>query len=128
MLESEIRMRRNKWQDALTSGNYSQYKGLLHFLTDRTEGFCCLGVACHIFKNEDDLVIRTKHVYDEIQYYDDIRSDWRSGFLPLKLGRYLGLSQNSQNILSCLNDKGVSFHIIGSVIQYLPIEEEGYEG
>lgn len=45
----------NKWLDALESGKFSQTKGSLQ---DK-HGFCCLGVACKLFVNPEDLKYKT---------------------------------------------------------------------
>jgi len=51
----EIGPNQEKWLKALESGEYSQqHEAILH----NNNGFCCLGVACEIFKGELNLETR----------------------------------------------------------------------
>lgn len=131
---ADISSRRVKWSEALLNGGYKQATGILHAVEtlDSDSGFCCLGVACDLFK--DELNIKTRVSGHCEEFYDDVIGDinsftaWRSGYMPIKVARFLGLNQNSQQILAALNDKRVSFAIIASIVHLLPIDlEENYE-
>ena len=75
------------WINALRSGNYRQTK----YYLNNSEGYCCLGVACEIFKNELNL---KKTEYKEYTNYNDLTSS-----LPLEVDRYLKLKRLKNNIL-----------------------------
>lgn len=41
-----------KWVKELYSSDLKQAKGFLTLIADGERSYCCLGVACEIFKNE----------------------------------------------------------------------------
>lgn len=105
---------KKRWVDALLSGKYKQGRSRL-----RTEdhGFCCLGVACDVFKG-------------------DVNADWvgRAGtqimgeivYLPPSIASILGGQVCAKDYhvyykgqctpLSILNDSNVSFEMIAGLI------------
>jgi len=90
---------KEKWINALRSGEYEQIRGALR----REEGFCCLGVLCDII-NTDCWFGNT----------------WRreSGWLPSELMVDLELSTDADvAVLAGMNDTGKSFKQIASYIE-----------
>lgn len=128
---AEIMGRRKRWARALTSGEYNQGTGRL--LSMPSGKYCCLGVACSVFK--DDLGIE-KRLPSEFQVTAAMKFDSEVGAsfaigedervlaLPEELRIYLGLSVNDQNVLVKLNDGGVSFGVIASVIMEMAISRD----
>ncbi len=53
---------KQKWVEALRSGEYKQTKSKLH----DDEGFCCLGVLCDLYRKEHNDSITWKLVKDDI--------------------------------------------------------------
>ena len=107
---------RKKWAEALRSGKYSQGRGKLHITFYDTNTFCCLGVACDIFKDELGLVVRPN------QYSKTILYNSNDAYLPDHLANYLGIGINVQQQLTRMNDQGSSFDEISSVIDRFPNE------
>ena len=100
------------WLEALRSGLYAQGK---HHLNS-PDGFCCLGVACEIFKATLDLEVQ---ILPTQTFYQG-----SSGTAPVRVIEHLGLYGDvgeadptcSENSLAHLNDYGVSFHEIADLI------------
>jgi hypothetical protein len=121
--EEEIRKRRARWAQALASGDYPQGKSKLL----KNGKYCCLGVACEVFKT--DLNIHSFPEKNRWTNYEEstafeINGDKSTLTLPDVLRRYLGLSVGAQNVLITLNDAGMSFLTIASVITELAIVRE----
>lgn len=109
----EILEHREKWLQALESGNYQQCRGVLQ---DET-GFCCLGVACEIsglgkWENHPETLSKQYNV-----------GEVKISVLPQKVKDYLGLvSENGDpreyhknlNPLTMMNDKGDTFKQIAA--------------
>lgn len=51
----QIKENRQKWLDALRSGNYKQGMSYLHYIDNKSNEhrYCCLGVACDVAKIQD---------------------------------------------------------------------------
>ena len=89
---SATKQARNKWVTALRSGNYQQAMGALHIIG---EGYCCLGVACEVYSNENE--IQRVEVYNshtlpgisDYELYDKLATS-----LPPKVQDWLGLASN----------------------------------
>lgn len=107
-----------KWVKALRSGKYRQAK---HALKTNL-GFCCLGVACELYKKSGNALSLKKR-----------DGNWRYGgnaeFLPPRVQRWLGLAfsdghflnrDGTADHLTTLNDKGNSFETIASIIEQKP--------
>lgn len=106
---------RQKWLDALRSGEYGQGKGNLC-----AEGkFCCLGVACEVLKKELDL--RVSHLRSTVVYDDNVATT------PERLVDALGLygdcgehqnpSTENPPLVALNDDKGLSFSEIADKIE-----------
>lgn len=119
----QFRVRRTKWRAALTSGNYKQGYGRLHYFHDYyasgDERFCCLGVACEVFGPEEKI----NQAYDG--YFDEVDGTSSTQLLPERLRLYLGLSRENQSILTTLNDSGqADFHVIAAAIGAMGFHKE----
>ena len=109
--------RQQRWVEALRSGSYTQGQEALH----AGNAFCCLGVACDVFKDELSLSVKSE---DGIVHYDGqalvlptavkehLHLAHKSGIPKSKKG-YTSLSMQ----LSALNDSGASFEEIADTIE-----------
>lgn len=104
------------WVEALRSGEYKQTSGELR----DSDGFCCLGVLCDIYKKEelegewaasdgtDAQIFITSH-------------DRSSQFLPSEVMHWSGLPVNpsvfDDDTLADLNDSGADFALIAAIIE-----------
>lgn len=107
-----------KWVKALRSGDYKQGQ----FNLNKDGKFCCLGVACELFKDELKLevtVIRVGRANYGATKYNGVASD-----LPEEVMNYLGLKSPYGNFrggsLAALNDVGTSFNEIADLIESKP--------
>ncbi len=104
-----------KWIKALRSGKYKQTKDHLR----DSDGYCCLGIGCRIFKKELGL--------SELKEADGITSfnSWR-GSLPEAVEAHLGLRSNTGKTkgrgkdLAARNDNGWTFHEIANFLVKYP--------
>lgn len=80
---------RRRWQAALRSGNYAQGRGLLHYVDDGEDKFCCLGVLCELAV-VDGVVerIRSSSLVFSYGLADDVLHD---GTLPDEVVFWAGL-------------------------------------
>lgn len=90
--KAQYAARREAWLQALESGEYKQTREYLH----STKGFCCLGVACDLFKRNLSLKVTEEPstlLGEEnmtITSYNTL-----SGVLPGKVMNYLGLNSTA---------------------------------
>lgn len=104
---------KEKWMNALRSGEYSQTRGALR----TTEGFCCLGVLCDLYSKE------TGTEWGE--YQKDFANSSFLGELatfPPKVGEWSGIERANPyfeevGTLASLNDGGKEFTEIADVIE-----------
>ena len=101
-----------KWIEALESGNFQQGRAALN----KQGAFCCLGIACEIFKDELGLSYRET---DSLGFYDDC-----SGFPPERVAEHLGLYNRyggncakNQPSLAERNDQGATFKEIAEILK-----------
>jgi len=110
-----------KWVEALRSGRFSQTQGRL-LLWDNAQSFCCLGVACELYREEvgslDWLGTEKPHVFQILG---------EEGILPLVVMEWLGLNTpkgefgiDTFNTLIWENDEGTSFEEIANIIESEP--------
>ena len=107
---------KEKWLNALRSGEYSQSRGCLR----TTEGFCCLGVLCDLYSKE------TGTEWEEFKK-DEALSSYSSfleeiGTLPKEVMEWSGLKNpnpyfENMGSLAVLNDSGTEFPKIADVIE-----------
>lgn len=105
--------RRDRWADALESGEYKQGdEWLCH------EGkYCCLGVACEIFETEASLLRSSGATA--------VAWDGQAGLAPSSLVEFLGLYSDSgmhivHGSLASLNDEGTPFAEIARLLREHP--------
>ena len=130
---------RQKWVDALRSGEYTQAKSYLTKLDmdGGIAGHCCLGVACQLYAQEhpefpvlpqqDERFIeygtdgRTGHLPTEVQAWLGLNDD--AGLLAEELVTGLGIVAGS---LTALNDTAsYTFEQIAEVIEQDRLRLEG---
>lgn len=110
-----------KWLAALRSGRFKQIKNnLCARKGQKSLGYCCLGVACEIFRKENpDILIRNR---DLVYEFDDGNEDT---FLPSPVRKWLGLGTEggdplNQDLPSCVSmndDDGFSFREIADRLE-----------
>lgn len=117
-MNSEIKQ---KWLDALRSGEYNQTAGALH----NKNGFCCLGVLCDIVK--DDLNLEWD--FEEQKVLDAYSIDSNVSHLPIVVAEYVELYSVSPLCktsyygdikyidIAVINDRGASFSEIANIIE-----------
>ena len=113
---------------ALRSGEFHQTDGALRvrlpYMVDQREGYCCLGVACELFRRETG---QGEWVYggeDGRGTYEFVVDDRHrsSSVLPGPVRRWLGLWSSAGATkttfpLAEMNDRGDSFETIAGVIE-----------
>lgn len=118
---------KQKWLDALRSGDYKQTTGALK----TTKGFCCMGVLCDIIKTELDAEWeQPSGITDGFIDLHCFNFLGNSQFLPSEILEYVGLHYQECSIaihdanskvytnLAELNDNGTSFSDIADLIEY----------
>lgn len=99
-----------KWIEALRSGKYKQGKGFLKYKNT----YCCLGVACEIFKDE----LALEEIGVSVKSFDK-----NSSTCPEKVIKHLdlysktGCKNNFLTTLTTLNDNGMSFQEIANELE-----------
>lgn len=107
---------KEKWMNALRSGEYSQTKGCL-----RTKnGFCCLGVLCDLYSKETGTGWEEFKEDEALSTYSTFLEEIAT--LPKEVMEWSGLNQPnpySENwgSLASLNDGGTEFLKIADVIE-----------
>lgn len=121
-----------RWVEKLRSNEFDQTVERLRYESgedDNTpEGFCCLGVACHISRK----VRISKTVSYEVrggskEYYyqwDDNPDSRESSLLPHSFREWIGLTEKEHKHLYKMNDAGLSFSQIADWIEDNIIGEE----
>lgn len=108
-----------KWVEALRSGEYQQTQGTLRNMR-RGDSYCCLGVACEIYRKEFGG-----------EWLDLDEDGWpyfldRSANLPDDVQGWLGLKTSTGSFgdgdasLAGRNDDGASFDEIADLIESKP--------
>ena len=125
------------WIEALRSGKYTQTKEALK----ENDSYCCLGVACDLYRRQTKVGKWGKSKYDRSVPFFAGQSS-HSGILPWPVANWLGItsrkgvveiqngtgSKMSVSSLDALNDAGMSFDEIADIIEgkheiyYLPFE------
>lgn len=105
-----------KWCKALRSGKYKQTK---RFLQDNN-GFCCLGVACDIFINKKEQVLKSnKTLYGYVPENQKASPKWLKD-IEDEFANITNISLVSLNDSSELN---MSFDEIADVLEAVYIHE-----
>ena len=118
-----------KLVDALRSGEFSQGKGHLH----TNEGFCCLGVACEIYRRETDLGEWVDHkptykafkLPEKESHLTGTNIAGVTAILPAEVARWFGFSTTTgiyheNSSLANDNDIGKTFAEIADIIENNP--------
>jgi len=107
---------KQKWVDALRSGEYQQTQRYLR--TDN--GFCCLGVLCDLYAKENNVewnLVNNGHNYE----FQD-----KESYLPSSVRKWAGVKSHNADFiinetrtetLANLNDMGFAFNEIADVIE-----------
>jgi hypothetical protein len=111
---------KDKWVDALRSGNYVQTEGTLCQVEDGPDGvvdtYCCLGVLCELvpgiikeeLDDDDDDGIVFQYTYNKTSGI---------GRLPRDISGIAHLSVGVETTLVQINDDGASFEEIADYIE-----------
>ena len=115
---------KQRWVQALLSGNYKQGKGYLR--QDVYEGpndadqlvsrYCCLGVLCDIVKSEVNGEWETDETDDmPVPFIAEMRSNDTLPPSPVEV--YCGLDREQSEELAIMNDRGYNFNRIADYIE-----------
>ena len=111
---------RKKLVEALRSGDYDQTKGNLRV----GDGYCCLGVACDLYRKIEDPSMQWKMEWNPVVCADVWQFMGAPGLLPSEVQNWLGFSTSDgasvcgpYSDLSYLNDQGESFEYIADFIE-----------
>ena len=105
---------KQKWVDALRSGDYKQTQNRLH----NEYGFCCLGVLCDLYGKENNVEWEPS-----IYYNNDYEFQHMVTVLPLSVMEWAGVEEVNPYVnggpftLAELNDQGSTFNEIADVIE-----------
>ena len=107
---------RDKWIDALRSGQYKQGHRVLRSAGDN---YCCLGVLCEVERLTCKLV--RNYFYDFAGHVSDINylgysNIDASGKLPTAVSYIDGSTETQSSALADLNDEGFTFDEIAEII------------
>lgn len=118
-----------EWVEALESGRYQQTTGTLaQYEKDGSVGYCCLGVACDVFKDRLGLEVDTNG--------NRITFDHTLASLPVAVAKFLGLSvtevfwnkQERYVQLAQLNDTyNLTFQEIAAILRANFLSEETHD-
>jgi hypothetical protein len=104
---------KQKWVDALRSGDYQQ--GQCYLRTN--SGFCCLGVLCDLYIKENNVEWEPPIYSDAYMFQNMVAA------LPLSVIEWSGvegynpLVNDEIGTLSGLNDNGTTFNEIANLIE-----------
>lgn len=120
---------KEKWIAALRSGEYQQGINSLR----SNQGFCCLGVLCDLYAKEHNE--NWEHVNAYSEQNTKAKDSWyfqeETQYLPEKVMNWAQLEDNNPevkildkddnliqyDVLSMMNDEGVSFSFIADTIE-----------
>lgn len=123
--KQQVTERRERWVEALRSGKYKQGKQVLHDIDNNT--YCCLGVACDLFKDDTKLQLGTQNMYmshqgTRVQTYDN-----HPFYLPVSVAEFLNIKDTGAlkcgSTLGYKNDKGATFNEIADIIESGQLKE-----
>jgi len=105
---------KQKWVDALRSGEYQQTQERLH----DENGFCCLGVLCDLYGKENNVEWEPSTHNGNVYIFQNMVA-----VLPLSVVEWAGVEDSNPYVnggigtLSGLNDKGFTFNEIADLIE-----------
>ena len=113
------------WIKALRSGEYKQARYVLR----HEDNFCCLGVACDIFRKRTKLGSWVSNLYQEHNKDFKLSKSKESEVMIRGVYQYFGFkegnpqdSDKNESSLASLNDRGKSFKFIANVIEKVYLE------
>jgi len=115
---TKIGPNQKRWLEALRSGEYRQVRGYLH----TANGFCCLGVACTLFKPEDIHAVQAHgYTIETLRYEANVAV--APNFVIDALALYGDMGNRGDGdgpSLAAHNDEGKSFADIADLIEADP--------
>lgn len=120
---------RAKWVEALRSGRFKQGMGSLAQESEGQTLYCCLGVACEVYRENGGALSKRKDTFVSM---DGVEWEYGPGHdtagLPTKVARALGISDTAdledetavvmnKSDLADVNDAGVPFEDIARIIE-----------
>ena len=106
---------KEKWLNALRSGDYQQTQNYLH----KEDGFCCLGVLCDLYIKENNEEWNLAVAEDGDRDYYEFQD--KTGRIPLSVIEWAGVEDCNPNIcgrsLAERNDTGSTFNEIADLIE-----------
>ena len=105
---------KQKWVDALRSGDYQQTKGRLR----KEDKFCCLGVLCDLYIKENNVEWEPSTHYKNAYVFQDMAT-----ILPRSVVEWAGVGEGNPLVndgdssLAKLNDRGSTFNEIADLIE-----------
>lgn len=121
-MEKKYKERLKLWVKALRSGKYKQ--GRLSLRTSQIKAYCCLGVACAVFKKETK---KGKWKDDRFVIEDGTNIDVGSDSLPNSVINFFGLLDSDPGLLlgngleatavTCNDDLRLDFKEIADAIE-----------
>lgn len=112
-----------KWIAALRSGNFKQGQYVLCEVGESENKYCCLGVACELFKDELHLRVEEELYTTPFGPRRNVKAYNRVKIaLPESVKNFLGLASwngkvSEHSSLAAMNDEGVSFEKIANIIE-----------
>ena len=110
---------KEKWINALRSGEYEQGKGKLR----KDNNYCCLGVLCDIYNKETgdgEWVLKYKLGDNNVFNFNTNRESV-DDVLSYNIANWAGLVNNNPNIITKaiagINDDGATFEEIANLIE-----------
>lgn len=98
LTKAERRRRIQLWVDALRSGKYRQTTGMLH---RKNGGYCCLGVACDVYRLETERgswdVRNACEGADGADFV--VKSDRDAAVMPSDVRRWFGFDTSDPEVL-----------------------------
>lgn len=97
---------RERWLQALESGDYEQGRNYMRRDVDGRRFYCCMGVACELFGYEllpggnDEFGVSNDDLGPDADNTDDVQSQ----YLPDSINRQLDLTLRENGTLASLND------------------------
>lgn len=104
---------KKKWIDALRSGKYLQGQDRLC----HKGAYCCLGVLGSILPKTIDFEICDFYEEGVVYVWDGEEYTECDEYLPLDIGKIIGLELPMQEKLARMNDNGKSFEEIADFIE-----------
>lgn len=118
-LADEQRVSIEEWLVNMRSGKFKQGQDYLH----KGDSYCCLGIACEIKSLNNKIDVHDVHTYifnDDGESYSvpDLewwRKEYGFNFSHTFFGTLITLSR--------MNDKGISFHLIATVVETMVLHQ-----